>query len=131
MKPKNTESIEQYRFEKWKTYLWVLVISSIFSIVTTLEFTDLIFKVGYKTQTFRTFILLPNLLLIMAWMFWILIFGINIYRFGISYTTYDVDDYLYVQRKFSRYYRYFDIVIASFFITFLFAVFTTLLYILR
>jgi hypothetical protein len=109
----------EYHLSRWKTYLWVMIIISMFSIYINLYFREILMMNSMvRTESIKMLIILPNMILILGWTMWFLIFVTDLNRFyGIR--DFDDEDFDYVNRKYSRYfifYRMFDMIIAMYFI---------------
>lgn len=121
---------EALHHSKWKTYLWVLVSATIFTTYLYLQLFEFLVRFNEVWGTKSLQILLaPSMFLMVAWSLWIVIFGSRLFQQSNS-KYYDEEDFEYVNRKFSKYYRLFDITIALYFLMLLMSVFYLFLRIL-
>src|ERR1044071_6012729 len=116
---------ESLHFLRWRTYLWVLIASTIFFVGFSFEYIDKIvycFK-GINPTSAKSVLVLPSSFLIIAWIFWLMFFGVDLFFSRTSFfSDYRIreEDYRYITRKYSKYYRFFDMAIALFYLTMLF-----------
>lgn len=104
---------------RWKTYLWVLIATTIFSVYIATTLIELLLNFKYFTYFSKVFILIPNVFLILAWIYWLMIFGQINYNLQSNKHYHYEEDYPYAERRLLKFYRLLDAIIVAFYVTFL------------
>lgn len=104
---------------RWKTYLWVLIATTIISVYTATTLIELLLSFKYFNDFSTIFILIPNAFLIFAWMYWFMMFARISYNLQSNRHYHYEEDYPYTERKLLTFYKMLDAIIAAFYITFL------------
>jgi hypothetical protein len=115
------KSFEASNVTKWKTYLLILVFSSAFSVIISLMFVDLASNGKYYNYpSFHIIMMLPNFILVLAWIYWIVIFlrptsprDINLM------SNIHEEDLYYLRFRFKQRYWRFEIIISLYYVTLL------------